>query len=369
MKIVFVTRMLAAYRAPIYERCLALGHEVCVVHFENRAYSKVKPPSDTPFRTLAFRNWLPAFLERRGYFFSPFLPLAAARERGSHYVLEGESNLLVNLLLVPLLRVRGCRFVWWSLGALPGKSPTLRRRLMQPLVQCILRRAEAVACYSRFGRDYYADLGIPESKLRVAYNALGPAIVYRDLDENRAKSNAWVAQQGWENRLRITYIGAIVSEKRPELLIEAAAEYQKRSDRKLGLCFVGEGAAMEACRELAQQWGVDACFVGRQDRWAATYILAGHAVAIPGLGGLAINHAMMLGRPVICGPADGTERDLVLDGQTGCFLATMDKVHLAEALLKFDAGRDGLAAMGERAKAHVDRLASLDALVAALVEH
>ena len=38
---------------------------------------------------------------------------------------------------------------------------------------------------------------------------------------------------------------------------------------------------------------------------------------MPGLGGLALNHAMASGLPVIASTADGTEEDLILHGETG----------------------------------------------------
>lgn len=367
MKVVFVTRMLATYRAPIYERCFEQGHDVCVVHFVNHAYEKVKPPSEKRFRTRAYRNWLPTCMERRGWFFSPLLPWGAAGEHGARYVLEGESNLPVNLQLIPLLRLRGVPYVWWSLGTLPGGSLSLPRRLLQPLVRWLVRGAEAVASYSSFGKHYYAAMGLPEARLRIASNALSRETVYRELSENRVRAEALIRERGWEERLRVTYIGALSDAKRPGLLVAAAARFQQATGRRIGLFFVGEGPLLERCREQAMQLGVDAHFAGRQDLWAACYILAGHVVALPGLGGLAINHAMMLGRPVVCGPADGTEQDLIVDGQTGLLLAATTEQQLADAFAKLDADRPGLAALGERARAHVDRVASLDGLVGALI--
>ena len=41
---------------------------------------------------------------------------------------------------------------------------------------------------------------------------------------------------------------------------------------------------------------------------------------MPGLGGLALQQAMMCAKPVVCSVADGTELDLVKDGRNGFFL-------------------------------------------------
>jgi glycosyltransferase involved in cell wall biosynthesis len=57
---------------------------------------------------------------------------------------------------------------------------------------------------------------------------------------------------------------------------------------------------------------------------------------LPGLGGLAINDAMMCGKPVICGEADGTEKDLIIDGTTGYLLHSQDDSIVNEIIQKLE---------------------------------
>lgn len=59
-------------------------------------------------------------------------------------------------------------------------------------------------------------------------------------------------------------------------------------------------------------------FVGykKLDEIAPYYNLASFAV-LPGLGGLSINQALAFGLPVICRSADGAEKDLIHENETG----------------------------------------------------
>ena len=88
---------------------------------------------------------------------------------------------------------------------------------------------------------------------------------------------------------------------------------------------------------------------------------------LPGLGGLAINHAMMLGRPVICGRADGTEQDLVIDGETGFYLEPLDETSLANILVLLARDPTRAKHLGRRAREHVNETATVEKMVERLM--
>jgi glycosyltransferase involved in cell wall biosynthesis len=72
---------------------------------------------------------------------------------------------------------------------------------------------------------------------------------------------------------------------------------------------------------------------------------------LPGLGGLAINQAMMHGLPVVCGPADGTERDLLAGGKVGRLLDRVTPESLASAIS--DLAASDLRSMGLAAQERI----------------
>ena len=70
---------------------------------------------------------------------------------------------------------------------------------------------------------------------------------------------------------------------------------------------------------------------------------------MPGLGGLAINHAFAHGRPVLCGPADGCEQDLIKTGVTGWLMKDNSDETLDLTLLTAFSHMDKWCEMGENA--------------------
>lgn len=50
----------------------------------------------------------------------------------------------------------------------------------------------------------------------------------------------------------------------------------------------------------------------------------------PGLGGQGFNIAMVCGLPIICSQGDGTELDLVREGQNGWFFVSGSEEELAK---------------------------------------
>ncbi len=50
------------------------------------------------------------------------------------------------------------------------------------------------------------------------------------------------------------------------------------------------------------------------------------------MGGLSINDAMTYGRPIICSVCDGTEKQLVYEGENGFYFKNADKEDLTEKI-------------------------------------
>jgi glycosyltransferase involved in cell wall biosynthesis len=367
--LVFVQRVLSDYRTPLFRACQQKLGKVVVFHHRNRSFAKVKEPKSSDLERRQFRNWMPRFLEKIGVFFNPRLAVQVARQQADLVVLEGESNLANNLLIAPLLIMRRQPYIWWTLGRPTTVGVSWRRRLFWPVIRWMMERAVRVACYSTAGKSYLINRGLEPDRIMILHNALDPNLVHAQDTENREQAVELVEQKQWQDRLRLTYVGAMTADKRPALLVEAAARYQQQTGRPVGLFFVGEGPELEGCRRRAAELGTDAIFTGRKPlSEAGTYILAGDAVVVPGLGGLAINHAMMLGRPVICGRADGTERDLVIDGKTGLYLDPLDADSLLEGLITLQRDPPLAQRMGDNAREHIRRTATIDSIVQRLAE-
>lgn len=368
MRIIFTTRVVPHYRIPLYEEIQRRGHSLTVVHYAPRDTSgKVVSVVELPFPTRRFVSILPFALERQGLYYSPTYVDWVIQQRADLYVMEGESNFLANLAIIPYLWQDGRPYVWHTLGRLPEQSrPSSKRRLLMPLLQDLRTRAQRVVTYSSHGRQALIEEGQSADRTFVAHNALSLPPGY-DAASHEDRADELVRVLGWEQYFRLGYVGALRASKHPVRLVDAAAEVQARSGIPVGVIYVGDGPEDSAIRSQAKARGVAVHFAGRQLDASYTYIKATHFIVVPGLGGLAINHAMMAGRPVVAGPADGTERDLIVEGVTGHYLPTSTPARIADVLIPYATDVIRASRLGANAHRHVNAIATIPHLVDVLL--
>ena len=90
----------------------------------------------------------------------------------------------------------------------------------------------------------------------------------------------------------------------------------------LQLNIVGSGAEEERLKSLAKDTcGADVIFHGAKTGSLCDYLLGSKLLVLPNLGGLVFSEALVHGVPVLTGPADGSELDLLLH-QSDFIMAT-----------------------------------------------
>ena len=93
------------------------------------------------------------------------------------------------------------------------------------------------------------------------------------------------------------------------------------------------------------------------------YFALGDVFVMPGIGGLALNQAMALGKPVVATVSDGTHEDLVVSGENGFIAREGDPAHLAECIARVLADPETTRLMGERSLAILLARATLQNMV------
>jgi glycosyltransferase involved in cell wall biosynthesis len=292
--------------------------------------------------------------------FMPGLAKALARARPDVIITEGESNLLNNFLVTRYARRHNIPYIWWGLGAIPGASRSgLRRVLAGPLTRMI-SEAAGIACYSTYARDFYIGQGAFPGGCRVVPNALGSGPAEEGLSAYGAEAQRLRREAGvHDDDLVLLSVGSLEAPKRIDLALDAFERLQGRLDRRIHLWIVGDGPERARLESLARS--PDVRFWGARYDDVSLYFLMSDIFVLPGLGGLSINQAMMHGLPVVCGPADGTERDLLQGGEGGCLLDELTSDSLASAIAEMS--RRDLRAMGRAAMERVQRGFSIDAQI------
>jgi glycosyltransferase involved in cell wall biosynthesis len=213
-------------------------------------------------------------------------------------ILEANPRYFSNLAAIRWMKRRNRPVVGWGLGAPPLGEP--RYEVHRRMRQNFLLRFDWILAYSNLGASQYREAGAPAERVVVAYNAVTaspPPIPDRTPLEARP--------------LRLLFVGRLQERKRIDLLLRACARLEEPPD----LWIVGDGPAREGLERLADEIYPRTNFAGAQHGHALTWFFH-HAdlFVLPGTGGLAVQEAMAHGLPVIVSEGDGTQADLVAEG-------------------------------------------------------
>jgi glycosyltransferase involved in cell wall biosynthesis len=213
-------------------------------------------------------------------------------------IVEANPRYLATPAAVKWMHKRGRKVIGWGLGSPPLSGPLAGFRQASRL--SFLSQFDALIAYSQRGAEEYSALGFPREKIFVAHNSVSPA-PGRKLDDRPQTIN----------RATILFVGRLQARKRVDHLLRACAEMEA----KPRLIVIGDGPERAALDILAKEVYPAAEFVGaKHGAETHPYFAAADLFVLPGTGGLAVQEAMSHGLPVIVAKGDGTQDDLVREG-------------------------------------------------------
>jgi glycosyltransferase involved in cell wall biosynthesis len=222
----------------------------------------------------------------------------------------------------------------------------------------------AILAYSSAAARTVAALGVPPERVVVCHNGLDVSDVLTHGDAIRDAAAATRREEQLGTEIVFLYVGRLTAGKKVDVLIDAFAELDMAYDCVLWI--VGDGPDLGPLQERASRLQNRTIrFWGRKLDGVEKYFAAADCVVLPGSGGLALNQAMALGVPCICGMADGTADDLVMDDVTGWRFGNDDPGSLKAAMERaIEARRAGsLSKIGEAARDHLLATSTVDRMV------
>jgi glycosyltransferase involved in cell wall biosynthesis len=204
-------------------------------------------------------------------------------------IAEANPRYLATPSAVKWMHARGRKVIGWGLGApsMPGGAR-------------FIRQFDAMIAYSQRGAEEYAALGFPREKIFVAYNSVSAAPAQKPDNGPRTMDHP-----------AILFVGRLQARKRVAHLIRASAEMNP----KPRLIIVGDGPERGSLESLAREMYPSTEFVGAKHGSALDpYFAQADLFVLPGTGGLAVQQAMSRALPVIVAKGDGTQDDLVREG-------------------------------------------------------
>ena len=260
-------------------------------------------------------------------------------------VLGHEVKFLSNILLALLCKARGIPVLYWGLGyhiegnfGFTSESKGWVDWLAARAKNGLTRLADGYLAYTKGGAERLAAIGFPPQRTFVLRNTIDMSAQCR-IYETLKDADPQALRQAFglqPDSVVLVYIGRLLEDKHVDELIEAVARINRQPDSKVAIeaVIVGSGPMKDA---LELQAGGDPAikFLGPifDDALIARYIKVAAAVVIPGRAGLAINHAIAQGRPIITrnhtvhGPEleyiSNGHNGLIIDGDMNTFVATL----------------------------------------------
>ncbi|MES2837879.1 MAG: glycosyltransferase family 4 protein [Bacteroidota bacterium] len=190
------------------------------------------------------------------------------------------------------------------------------------LRKLLYKKFDAHALYTQRGKEVIASYGVDEKKIFFIGNSIDTEPLLKINNELQFAEPILK-----NNSHRILHVGRLVKWKRVDLLIEAVAKLKEKF-ADIELLVIGNGPEKNNLMQLAETLNVskNVVFVGGvyDDKLLAQYTKASSVYVLAGMGGLSINEAMCLAKPIIISVCDGTEDVIVKENRNGFYFKEND---------------------------------------------
>jgi glycosyltransferase involved in cell wall biosynthesis len=184
--------------------------------------------------------------------------------------------------------------------------------LKRTLLNILIPRYDYHLAYHTNAMTYAYSHGAPQGRVTVIHNTIDERAITPG-DKEAARKTLTTLRPQLAGKKIVLYVGAILAEKRLEVLVDA---FDRMNRDEAVLLIVGDGEYMGRIAELVKGRR-DVVLAGRIVDGVGSYFDAADMYVLPGTGGLGINEAMAHRLPVLSSYADGSADDLVVDGETG----------------------------------------------------
>ena len=243
-------------------------------------------------------------------------------------------------LTIAKKRHLGFRLVAWQCGYEynPG-------RIKNTVLSAFIPHFDHHLAYHTNAKRYAMTYGATERQVTVMHNTINEALI-QCLPRDQARDIICERFPELRERCIVLYVGAVLEEKRLEVVIEAL-DLLRNPD--LAFVVVGDGPHLDKLRALTEGRS-DVFLAGRIVEGVGPWFDAADMFVLPGTGGLALNEAMAHSLPLISGYADGSADDLVQDGVNGYRLESSSTQELATCIGKLAGDVDLRKRMGAESR-------------------
>jgi len=370
VRVAIVQRVVPGYRIPVFNAINNLDSvDLTVIHGTN---PRGRPRGNTDFENKDIK------FERRE------LATATAQPFGLHlvwlrgllrsvredefdvYICPASPSILSVVALRILTRISGdAAVVWWGRSLGQKREVSTEGRLLRKATEYarapLYQSGDACVCYGTAAAEFFQSYGVPESDIYIAFNSTDTEKMDRVRADTDDETLATVRKKyDAEDRLLLGFVGTHTPEKNIDVLVDTHARLLAQG-YETSVVIAGDGPETEQLHEYAENIP-HVHFTGRiPDEELGRLLLATDIFVMPGHGGLAVQQAMSLANPIVTTPLDGTEQDLIKEGENGYIVPERDRQALTEQVVELldmtDAQRQE---MGDHSRAIIDDHINID---------
>lgn len=324
-KVLYITRYVPAYRIPMLNQLFdALDGNLVVCAGRPPGTSSALRADQEQEERYSRIHLANHFWRGESIHYQSYGPAFREHPRPAVILAEESPRSITLPFLLREARLRGAGRVLWGIfySVFRPFSPT------HPLQAYRLRMAnsvEACACYTRGVRDIL-EPHVDPSKLFVAQNTLDTRTLFKLQAALQAEGRNAVRQRLGlgQDRVVLVFVGQLIPRKGTRELLEIVRRLQ--SDRKVTMLVIGGGPEKAVMQDYVTSNQLeDVRFLGSMPllESSAPYIFAADAMVIPGYVGLAANHSLCLGVPLVTQaapgniPFHGPEVESIVNGENG----------------------------------------------------
>ena len=366
VRVAIVCRAIFHYRLGIFSK-IAREWNLMVFHGESVPKSKMvnaAPPYS--FRTKKLftiykrskRNPL------RIFYFNPGLISELIHWKPHAIIMVGANDMPNNFLIYLYCKLFSVNYACWGIGKVPGRKESIYRKIFTPIREFIIRGAKYCLAYSDFSAKYFSSITAPH-KVKVVPNSIDNEAIEKEIGRITDEDKDLLCKELEisEESIVLLFVGALETNKRLDIFLEALKTLNERG-YNIEALIIGSGNAEAYYREYAKNLNLSNCqFLGKIVKGVNKYFQIADIFVLPGRGGLAINQALINGLPVICNtPADGTELDMIQDGENGFLIESMNTPKLIDALERTIENKRYIS-MGKNARTIVEKKYNINVML------
>ena len=334
IKVVIISRVFSDYRRPIYN-ISSEKYIFSFLHSHNKSgIHQVIAPYSIKIKSFNFSK-----KETGTYLFINNYLEKIRPQIVIHEFAIGILSMFKTFLKCKLLNIK---FILHSHGYDRKKGFNPQKNWLDNIRLFYLKKADAIIVYGRFDKSVLGNY-INIDKIFVAQNTLDThhLLSIKNSLVEEGKGNV-KKRLGFDKQYNIVFIGRLLADKKPDLLIDALEQLLNTFHLNVELHFVGDGIEYSFLKEKTEKLGLEnnVVFHGaiHDEKKSGEILFASDMMVMPGYLGLSVNHAFCFDCPVMTfeqqenGPFHSPEVEYVINNETGFLLQEHSVDSLATAL-------------------------------------